>query len=108
MQQAGGLQLSGSRTTGEDVRTQNGVHSSAPALARLTRPPVNACTAVANIVKSSLGPVGLDKARSAAGQLGGGCRARSRGGRLLPTGRQGVGRSPAAAALTRARRADVG
>ena len=37
--------LQGSRTTGSDVRSQN----------------VTAVTAVANIVKSSLGPVGLDK-----------------------------------------------
>jgi hypothetical protein len=39
------LQLAGDRQTGQDVRTQN----------------VMAVTAVANIVKSSLGPVGLDK-----------------------------------------------
>lgn len=37
--------LDGERTSGQDVRTQNSM----------------ACTAVANIVKSSLGPVGLDK-----------------------------------------------
>lgn len=39
------LELRGERESGEDVRTQN----------------VVAVTAVANIVKSSLGPVGLDK-----------------------------------------------
>eukprot|EP00249_Psilotum_nudum_P021577 c28159_g2_i1 orf=712-2346(-) len=39
------LQLPGDRQTGQDVRTQN----------------VMACQAVSNIVKSSLGPVGLDK-----------------------------------------------
>ncbi|CAE7892214.1 CCT1, partial [Symbiodinium sp. KB8] len=39
------LTLDGERTTGQDVRTQN----------------VTACLAIANIVKSSLGPVGLDK-----------------------------------------------
>ncbi|KAK9846280.1 hypothetical protein WJX81_000900 [Elliptochloris bilobata] len=39
------LQLQGERTTGEDIRTQN----------------VTAVAAIANIVKSSLGPVGLDK-----------------------------------------------
>lgn len=39
------LQLHGERETGEDVRTQN----------------VVAVSAIANIVKSSLGPVGLDK-----------------------------------------------
>lgn len=40
-----GLALAGSRTTGEDVRAQN----------------VLATTALANVVKTSLGPVGLDK-----------------------------------------------
>lgn len=39
------LTLDGERTTGQDVRTQN----------------ATACLAIANIVKSSLGPVGLDK-----------------------------------------------
>ena len=41
----GALQLGGDRETGQDVRTQN----------------VTAIMAIANIVKSSLGPVGLDK-----------------------------------------------
>lgn len=45
--QTSGLALQGSRTTGSDVRSQN----------------VTAVTAIANIVKSSLGPVGLDKVR---------------------------------------------
>lgn len=40
-----GLSLDGERTTGQDVRSQN----------------VTAAVAIANIVKSSLGPVGLDK-----------------------------------------------
>lgn len=39
------LQIQGERTSGQDVRTQN----------------VTAVTAIANIVKTSLGPVGLDK-----------------------------------------------
>jgi len=39
------LSISGTRTTGADIRQQN----------------VQACLAVSNIVKSSLGPVGLDK-----------------------------------------------
>eukprot|EP00850_Spirogloea_muscicola_P000030 SM000001S04432 [mRNA] locus=s1:115832:120078:- [translate_table: standard] len=39
------LEISGERQTGQDVRTQN----------------VMACQAIANIVKSSLGPLGLDK-----------------------------------------------
>ena len=41
----GALQLGGDRETGQDVRTQN----------------VTAIMAIANIVKSSLGPVGLDE-----------------------------------------------
>jgi hypothetical protein len=40
-----GMLLDGDRTSGQDVRTQN----------------VTAAMAIANIVKSSLGPVGLDK-----------------------------------------------
>lgn len=43
------FQLQGERTSGQDVRTQN----------------VTAVTAIANIVKTSLGPVGLDKVRVA-------------------------------------------
>jgi len=39
------LLIDGERITGQDVRTQN----------------VTACQAIANIVKTSLGPVGLDK-----------------------------------------------
>jgi T-complex protein 1 subunit alpha len=39
------LYLAGERSTGQDVRTQN----------------VTAALSVANVVKSSLGPVGLDK-----------------------------------------------
>nr|WCZ58650.1 T-complex protein 1 subunit alpha [Seculamonas ecuadoriensis] len=41
----GALRIDGERTTGQDVRTQN----------------ITACIAVANVVRSSLGPVGLDK-----------------------------------------------
>ena len=40
-----GLQIQGERQSGQDVRTQN----------------VTAVLAVANIVRTSLGPVGLDK-----------------------------------------------
>lgn len=47
IQGVGGLQIQGERTSGQDVRTQN----------------VTAVAAIANIVKSSLGPVGLDKVR---------------------------------------------
>jgi T-complex protein 1 subunit alpha len=41
----GALAVDGERTSGQDIRQQN----------------VTACMALANIVKSSLGPVGLDK-----------------------------------------------
>lgn len=41
------LQIQGTRESGQDVRSQN----------------VLAVSAVANIVKTSLGPVGLDKVR---------------------------------------------
>ena len=37
--------IDGTRTTGQDVRSQN----------------VTACLAIANVIKSSLGPTGLDK-----------------------------------------------
>jgi hypothetical protein len=42
---SGGMLLDGERTSGQDIRTQN----------------VTAAMAIANIVKTSLGPVGLDK-----------------------------------------------
>src|SRR5437016_11493168 len=46
MSASGGLfSVGGSRLTGQSIRTQN----------------VLACAAISNIVKSSLGPVGLDK-----------------------------------------------
>ena len=45
MSQGAALQIQGSRESGQDVRSQN----------------VTAVAAIANIVKSSLGPVGLDK-----------------------------------------------
>ena len=82
------LQLQGTRQTGEDVRTANGTLAScaagpvlcgasrgqlgvpnapAPWLTSACAPAVNACIAVANIVKTSLGPVGLDKARRGLG-----------------------------------------
>ncbi len=44
---AAALHINGERTTGQDVRTQNTM----------------AVVAVANILKTSLGPVGLDKVR---------------------------------------------
>lgn len=45
MNHGAALQIQGSRESGQDVRGQN----------------VTAVAAIANIVKSSLGPVGLDK-----------------------------------------------
>lgn len=54
------LQIAGERQSGQDVRTQN----------------VTAVTAIANIVKSSLGPVGLDKVR---GRMRGRGRGRAKG-----------------------------
>lgn len=51
-QPGGALALGATRTTGADVRAQN----------------VAAVAAVANIVKSSLGPVGLDKVRESEGR----------------------------------------
>ena len=45
MERGGNLDVFGTREYGQDVRTQN----------------ITAVSAVANIIKSSLGPVGLDK-----------------------------------------------
>lgn len=47
MERGGKLDVFGTREYGQDVRTQN----------------ITAVSAVANIIKSSLGPVGLDKVR---------------------------------------------
>ncbi len=70
------LAIDGERFSGADIREQNGASalSSLPATrGRASRtlplplfrpfhaPAVTACMALANIVKSSLGPVGLDK-----------------------------------------------
>ena len=49
MERGGNLDVFGTREYGQDVRTQN----------------ITAVSAVANIIKSSLGPVGLDKVRAA-------------------------------------------
>lgn len=74
------LDISGDRQSGQDVRTQNGtvIYPFLPLFTCITLPfllsevvivccilrfSVTACQAVANIVKSSLGPVGLDKVR---------------------------------------------
>ena len=50
------LTLDGERTSGNDVRTQNSMVCEVDCYSLAM-----ACMAVANIVKSSLGPVGLDK-----------------------------------------------
>ena len=75
------LAIDGERFSGADIREQNGASARCPprrAAAAHTRrhrlppppracrrpslaPAVTACMALANIVKSSLGPVGLDK-----------------------------------------------
>ena len=74
MSQGAALQIQGSRESGQDVRGQN----------------VTAVAAIANIVKSSLGPVGLDKVRVQAERqdlcqgkclLQGRCNAADAGGR---------------------------
>jgi T-complex protein 1 subunit alpha len=50
---SGRLHIHGERQSGQDVRTQN----------------VTAVSAIANIVKTSLGPVGLDKVMLASAAL---------------------------------------
>ncbi len=67
----GRLQIQGERTSGQDVRTQN----------------VTAVVAVANIVKSSLGPVGLDKVCAVRGSSG---RSPSKAGDLARAGQRKV------------------
>ncbi len=51
------IAIQGERETGQDVRTQNGIKAMWYLLTIL----VTAVVSVANTVKSSLGPVGLDK-----------------------------------------------
>ena len=62
------LHVGGERTTGENIRMQNGREKIKKQLIKVALVnffslyfTVTACTAIANIVKSSLGPVGLDK-----------------------------------------------
>jgi T-complex protein 1 subunit alpha len=55
------LAINGERTSGQDVRTQNGSVTSCGVFRRSFAAAVTACMALSNIVKSSLGPVGLDK-----------------------------------------------
>ncbi len=57
-----GAFLGGDRVSGQDIRDQNGAFSIAILrVVSLKRIPVVAAMTVANIVKSSLGPLGLDK-----------------------------------------------
>ena len=63
MSTAGQLLVGGERTTGENIRSQNGkaVFSCKTDFILSLSCPVMAAMSVANIVKTSLGPVGLDK-----------------------------------------------
>ena len=57
-----GAFLGGDRVSGQDIRDQNGTFNSAiRRQISLKRNSVVAAQTVANIVKSSLGPLGLDK-----------------------------------------------
>ena len=57
-----GAFLGGDRVSGQDIRDQNGAQLSSSMLARLDEViTVTAALSIANIVKSSLGPLGLDK-----------------------------------------------
>lgn len=55
------LALKGRRTTGQSVRTQNGFNKNILINSLLDKLIVTAAVAIANVVKSSLGPEGLDK-----------------------------------------------
>ena len=57
-----GAFLGGDRVSGQDIRDQNGAQLSSSMLTRLDEViTVTAALSIANIVKSSLGPLGLDK-----------------------------------------------
>lgn len=55
--------MKGERTSGDTIRTQNGISSlvSVKQYPNCSMCTVMAAASIANIVKSSLGPVGLDK-----------------------------------------------
>ena len=58
------LSVRGERASGDSVRSQNGTLSTTredPKADAFEKSPVMAASSIANIVKSSLGPVGLDK-----------------------------------------------
>lgn len=56
-----GAFLGGDRVTGQDIRDQNGEHDPRVNRNPTDHRPVTAALSIANIVKSSLGPLGLDK-----------------------------------------------
>lgn len=56
-----GAFLGGDRVTGQDIRDQNGEHHIVFTVRLTDRLPVTAALSIANIIKSSLGPLGLDK-----------------------------------------------
>lgn len=55
------LALKGSRTTGQSIRSQNGKFGATILLFLSPSILVTAAVSIANVVKSSLGPLGLDK-----------------------------------------------
>ena len=66
MSTAAQLLVGGERTSGESIRSQNGEDNSNRVHSKIFSPTLNvfvvmAALSVANIVKTSLGPVGLDK-----------------------------------------------
>lgn len=87
----GRLQIAGQRESGADVRTQN----------------VTAVSAIANIVKTSLGPVGLDKVRGAALRRGVAPEAPDRRRRGRAAAGSGARRCPPLAAADAHRPADA-
>lgn len=58
---AGTLFLGGTKISGADIRDQNGTHLFIRRLAFAKNVSVLATQAIANVVKSSFGPSGLDK-----------------------------------------------
>lgn len=58
---AGTLFLGGTKISGADIRDQNGLQLPRRRLASANEVPVLATQAIANVVKSSFGPSGLDK-----------------------------------------------
>lgn len=61
MSTAGQLLVGGERTTGDSIRSQNGKRMASILSSNFVFLAVMAALSIANIVKTSLGPVGLDK-----------------------------------------------